>query len=132
VTSRHRTRRPALLTGALSLAAAALAVAPVPARGESVRLHVRVETQGTAGEQTTRFWAFVTRDEADAERVRVSRLCVTGIGHERQERCASDVDTVEVVERVTGLPGAGSRCVEAQATAVWQTTPLHATARACP
>jgi hypothetical protein len=43
-----------------------------------------------------------------------------------------NAEEVEVVERTTGLPGVGSLCVEAIASAESNVGPLSATARACP
>jgi hypothetical protein len=107
-------------------------LAPSAARGESVHLHVRVETAGGPGQQSSRFWAYTTADQAGTQAVPVPRLCVRGTGHQTQERCEQNVSAVEVVERTTGLPGVGSRCVEALATAEWGPAPITATARACP
>lgn len=112
---------------------ALLGLAPFGIAGaETVRIHVTVETQGSPGQQVSYFRAFTTTDEAGTERVVVSRLCVKGIGHETQEKCEENVSFVEVVERAVGLPGVGSRCVEALASATWKAVPLSATARACP
>jgi hypothetical protein len=95
-------------------------------------VHVAVETRGAAGEQVSTFRAFTTADRAGTRRVPVARLCVKGIGHQVQERCEENVDAVELVERTVGLPGVGSRCVEAVAQAHSAVGPLTATARACP
>ena len=95
-------------------------------------LHVTVETRGASGEQVSTFRAFTTSDQAGTQRIPVDRLCVKGIAHRVEERCAESTDAVELVERTTGLPGVGSLCVEAVASAVSQVGPLSATARACP
>jgi hypothetical protein len=99
---------------------------------ETARLHVRVETQGTTGEQVTRFWAYTTTDEAGTTPLEVSRLCVKGVGHRTEEKCVENASTVELVERATGLTGVGNQCVEALASATWRTLPISANARACP
>jgi hypothetical protein len=95
-------------------------------------LHVTVETRGASGEQVSTFRAFTTSDQAGTQRISVDRLCVKGIAHQIEERCAEGTDTVELVERTTGLPGVGSLCVEAVASAASKVGPLSATARACP
>ena len=95
-------------------------------------LHVTVETRGASGEQVSTFRAFTTSDQAGTQRIPVDRLCVKGIAHQIEERCAESTDAVELVERTTGLPGVGSLCVEAVASAVSKVGPLSATARACP
>ncbi len=102
------------------------------AEAETAHIHVRVETKGTTGEQTTRFWAFTTTDEAGKDPLEVSRLCVKGVGHREEEKCVDNASAIEVIERATGLPGVGNRCVDAFASATWKTVPLSATARACP
>ena len=66
------------------------------------------------------------------QRISVDRLCVKGIAHKVEEQCAQGTDSVELVERTTGLPGVGSLCVEAVASAESKVGPLSATARACP
>ena len=119
---------PVVVLALLAGPAAGLALA----QGQTVRLHVKVETRGGTGEQVSRFWAFTTRDEAGTDRMPVSRLCVTGVGHQSQQKCAENADQVEVEERATGLPGVGNKCVEAQATATWESVPVNASARACP
>jgi hypothetical protein len=95
-------------------------------------IHVTVETRGVQGEQTSTFRAFTTSDQAGAQRVPVGRLCVKGIAHRVDEKCAENTDSVELVERATGLPGVGNLCVEAVASAESKVGPLSATARACP
>ena len=95
-------------------------------------IHVAVETRGAAGEQVSTFRAFTTSDQAGTQRMPVDRLCVKGIAHQVDERCVANADSVELVERTTGLPGVGSLCVEAVATAESKVGPLSATARACP
>ena len=95
-------------------------------------IHVSVETRGAIGEQVSTFRAFTTSDQAGTQRIPVTRLCVKGIAHRIEERCADNTDSVEVVERTTGLPGVGSLCVEAVASAESRVGPLSATARACP
>ena len=95
-------------------------------------IHVSVETHGTSGEQTSTFRAFTTSDEAGTQRIPVSRVCVKGIAHKVEEKCAENTDSVELVEHTTGLPGLGSLCVEAVASAESKVGPLSATARACP
>jgi len=95
-------------------------------------IHVTVETRGAAGEQISTFRAFTTSDQAGTRRIPVDRLCVKGIAHRVEERCAEHTDAVELVERTTGLPGVGSLCVEAVASAESKVGPLSATARACP
>jgi hypothetical protein len=95
-------------------------------------LHVTVETRGASGEQVSTFRAFTTSDQAGTQRIPVDRLCVKGIAHRVEERCVESTDAVELVERTTGLPGVGSLCVEAVASAVSKVGPLSATARACP
>jgi hypothetical protein len=103
-----------------------------PVGAETVWVHVSVETRGATGEQVSTFRAFTTSDQAGTQRIAVDRLCVKGIGHRTEERCEANVAAVELVERVTGLPGVGSLCVEAVATADSRVGPLTATARACP
>ena len=95
-------------------------------------LHVTVETRGASGEQVSTFRAFTTSDQGGTQRIAVDRLCVKGIAHKIEERCAESMDAVELIERTTGLPGVGSLCVEAVASAVSKAGPLSATARACP
>jgi len=95
-------------------------------------IHVTAETRGVTGEQTSTFRAFTTSDQAGTQRVSVDRLCVKGIAHRVDEKCAENTDSVELVERTTGLPGVGTLCVEAVASAESKVGPLSATARACP
>jgi hypothetical protein len=95
-------------------------------------IHVTVETRGAAGEQVSTFRAFTTSDQAGTRRIPVERLCVKGIAHRVEERCVANADSVELVERTSGLPGVGSLCVEAVASAESKVGPLSATARACP
>ena len=95
-------------------------------------LHVNVETRGASGEQVSTFRAYTTSDQAGTQRISVDRLCVKGIAHKVEEQCAQGTDSVELVERTTGLPGVGSLCVEAVASAESKVGPLSATARACP
>lgn len=103
----------------------------VAAQG-SVWIHVSVETRGVTGEQVSTFRAFTTSDQAGTQRIPVDRLCVKGIAHKVDEQCVANADSVELVERTTGLPGVGSLCVEAVASAESKVGPLSATARACP
>jgi hypothetical protein len=95
-------------------------------------IHASVETRGAAGEQVSTFRARTTTDQAGTQPVAVSRLCVKGIGHQVQEKCESNVASVELVERTLGLPGVGTLCVEAVASAESSVGPLSANARACP
>lgn len=95
-------------------------------------LHVTVETRGASGEQVSTFRAFTTSDQGGTQRITVDRLCVKGIAHRVEERCADNTDAVELVERTIGLPGVGNLCVEAVASAESKVGPLSATARACP
>src|SRR5262245_19475553 len=88
--------------------------------------------RGVTGEQTSTFRAFTTSDQAGTQRVSVDRLCVKGIAHRVDEKCVENTDSVELVERATGLPGVGTLCVEAVASAESKVGPLSATARACP
>ncbi|HEY7139751.1 MAG TPA: hypothetical protein VIE44_06625 [Methylomirabilota bacterium] len=104
---------------------------PAGAQG-TAWLHATVETRGTSGEQVSTFRAFTTSDEAGTQRITVDRICVKGIAHRVEERCAANSDAVELVERTTGLPGVGNLCVEAVASAESKVGPLSATARACP
>jgi hypothetical protein len=98
----------------------------------SAWIHVSVETRGATGEQVSTFRAFTTSDQGGTQRIPVNRLCVKGIAHRIDERCVDNADSVELVERTTGLPGVGSLCVEAVASAESRVGPLSATARACP
>ena len=95
-------------------------------------IHVSVETRGAVGEQVSTFRAFTTSDQPGTQRIVVDRLCVKGIAHRVEERCVANADSVELVERTTGLPGMGILCVEAVASAESKVGPLSATARACP
>ncbi len=104
----------------------------VAAAQNTAWIHVSVETRGTSGEQTSTFRAFTTSDEAGAQRIAVDRICVKGIAHRVEEKCAANADSVELVENTTGLPGVGSLCVEAVASADSKVGPLSATAKACP
>jgi hypothetical protein len=99
---------------------------------ETAWIHVSVSTQGAAGEQISTFRAFTTADEAGTRRIPVARLCVKGIAHRVEERCVENMESVELVERTTGLPGVGSLCVQAVGSAESKAGPLSATARACP
>ena len=109
-----------------------LAWSGVAAAQGTAWIHVSVETRGTSGEQTSTFRAFTTSDEAGAQRITVDRICVKGIAHHVEEKCTENADAVELVEHTTGLPGVGSLCVEAVASAESKVGPLSATARACP
>jgi len=95
-------------------------------------IHVTVETRGASGEQVSTFRAFTTSDQGGTQRIPVDRLCVKGIAHRVEERCVANAESVELVERTIGLPGVGSLCVEAVASAESKVGPLSATARACP
>lgn len=95
-------------------------------------IHASVETRGAPGEQVSTFRAHTSTDQAGLQRIPVTRLCVKGIGHQVQERCADNAASVELVERAVGLPGLGTLCVEAVASAESAVGPLSATARACP
>jgi hypothetical protein len=99
---------------------------------ETAWIHVSVSTQGAAGEQVSTFRAFTTSDQAGTQRIPVDRLCIKGIAHRVEERCVANTEAVELVERITGLPGVGSLCVQAVASAESKVGPLTATARACP
>jgi hypothetical protein len=102
------------------------------AEAQSVWVHARVDTQGSPGQQVSRFRAFTTSDQAGVNPVAVPTICVKGIAHRTEERCAQNASEVVLEERTTGLPGIGALCVEAQATAVASVGPLTANARACP
>jgi hypothetical protein len=104
---------------------------PAGAQG-AVWIHVTVDTRGATGEQVSTFRAFTTSDQGGTQRVPVDRLCVKGIAHRVDERCVDNADSVELVERTTGLPGMGNLCVEAVASAESRVGPLSATTRACP
>ena len=106
--------------------------ASVAAAQNTAWIHVSVETRGTSGQQTSTFRAFTTSDEAGTQRITVDRICVKGIAHKVEEKCTANADSVELVEQTTGLPGVGSLCVEAVASAESKVGPLSATARACP
>jgi hypothetical protein len=95
-------------------------------------IHVTVETRGAPGEQVSTFRAFTTSDQGGTQRIPVDRLCVKGIAHRVEERCVDNAASVELVERTIGLPGVGSLCVQAVASAESKVGPLSATARACP
>jgi hypothetical protein len=114
------------------MAGLTLAWSGVAAAQGTAWLHVAVETRGVSGEQVSTFRAFTTSDEAGAQRITVDRICVKGIAHRIEERCTENADSVELVERTTGLPGVGNLCVEAVASAESKVGPLSATARACP
>jgi hypothetical protein len=109
-----------------------LAWAAAAAAQNTAWIHVSVETHGSSGQQTSTFRAFTTSDEAGTQRITVDRICVKGIAHKVEEKCAQNADSVELVESTTGLPGVGSLCVEAVASAESKVGPLSATARACP
>lgn len=102
------------------------------AHGETVWVHTKVEIDTSTGEQTTRFVAYSTSDEAGTKRMTATRLCVKGVAYQVQEKCEENVSSVELVERTTGLPGLGTKCGEAAATATSGTARARATARACP
>src|SRR5262249_5670287 len=95
-------------------------------------IHVSVETRGTPGQQTSTFRAFTTSDEAGTQRITVDRICVKGIAHKVEEKCTANADSVELVEQTTGLPGVGSLCVEAAASAGSEGGRVAARARARP
>jgi hypothetical protein len=99
---------------------------------ETAWIHVAVETRGATGEQVSTFRAFTTSDQAGTKRISVPRLCVKGIAHRVEEKCVENAESVELVERTSGLPGVGSLCVQAVASAESKVGPLSATARACP
>jgi hypothetical protein len=100
---------------------------------ERVWLHVRADTRGVPGGQVSRFTAFATTDEAGSRPAVVAEICVRGIGHRVEERCAQDRSTIELEERAEGLPGVGSRCVRAEGRATWKGVPLRAaTSEVCP
>ena len=117
---------------AIALAGMGLWWAGSAAAQDSAWIHVNVETRGATGEQVSTFQAFTTSDQAGSQRIPVTRLCVKGIAHRVEERCVDNADSVELVERTTGLPGMGNLCVEAVASAESKVGPLSATARACP
>jgi hypothetical protein len=114
------------------LVSAVLVWAGLAAAQGSAWIHVTVDTRGATGEQVSTFRAFTTSDQGGTQRTPVNRLCVKGIAHRVEERCVDNADSVELVERTIGLPGVGSLCVEAVATAESRFGPLSATARACP
>ena len=95
-------------------------------------LQASARTEGAPGQQLSYFRAFTTLDQAGTLEVPVPRICVRAVGHEVQERCAENVSSVELVERVQGLVGIGDRCVETLASANTSEGALTATARACP
>jgi len=104
-----------------------------PARAQdSVWIHATVDTKSAPGEQVSTFRAYTSTDQPGSNRVPVTRLCVKGIGHQVQEKCEDNAAAVELVERQTGLPGLGSLCVEAVASAQTRVGPLSTNARACP
>ena len=109
-----------------------LAWSGVVAAQNTAWIHVSVETRGASGQQISSFRAFTTSDEAGTQRISVDRICVKGIAHRVEEKCVNNADAVELVEQTTGLPGVGSLCVEAVASAESKVGPLSATARACP
>jgi hypothetical protein len=115
-----------------ALVGAVLAWAGTAGAQGTAWIHVSVETRGATGEQVSTFRAFTTSDQAGTQRIPVDRLCVKGIAHRVDERCVANADSVELVERMTGLPGMGNLCVEAVASAESKVGPLSATARACP
>lgn len=115
-----------------SLATLLLGWTGVAGAQDTAWIHVSVSTQGAAGEQTSTFRAYTTADEAGTRRIAVDRLCVKGIAHRVEERCVANQESVELVERTTGLPGVGSLCVQAVGSADSKAGPLSATARACP
>jgi hypothetical protein len=117
---------------AAALAGLVVGWAGVAAAQSTVWIHVTVETRGVSGEQTSTFRAFTTSDQAGTQRVPVDRICVKGIAHRVDEKCVTNMDSVELIEHTTGLPGVGSLCVEAVASADSKVGPLSATARACP
>ena len=117
---------------AVALAGMTLAWTSMASAQGTAWIHVSVETRGATGEQVSTFRAFTTSDQAGTQRIAVNRLCVKGIAHKVDERCVDNADSVELVERTTGLPGVGSLCVEAVASAESKVGPLSATARACP
>jgi len=117
---------------AIALAGVVLLWAGSVAAQDSAWIHVHVETRGATGEQVSTFRAFTTSDQGGTQRIPVDRLCVKGIAHRVDERCVTNADSVELVESTTGLPGVGSLCVEAVASAESKVGPLSATARACP
>ncbi|MGH7359452.1 MAG: hypothetical protein ACREJR_11625 [Candidatus Rokuibacteriota bacterium] len=117
---------------AIALAGMGLGWVGSAAAQDSAWIHVSVETRGATGEQVSTFRAFTTSDQAGSQRIPVTRLCVKGIAHRVEERCVDNADSVELVERATGLPGMGNLCVEAVASAESKVGPLSATARACP
>lgn len=109
-----------------------LATGGRPAAAETYWLQVFARTEGSTGQQVSYFRAFATLDQAGTQEVAVPRICVKGMGHQEQERCAESASTVELVERTEGLTGLGNKCVEALATATTPVGPLKASARACP
>ena len=121
-----RARMTAIVAGLI------LAWSGVAAAQNTAWIHVSVDTRGASGQQVSTFRAFTTSDEAGTQRIAVDRICVKGIAHRVEEKCAENADSVELVERTTGLPGVGNLCVEAVASAESKVGPLSATARACP
>jgi hypothetical protein len=124
--------RRARVVVAMMLVGLALGWTGLAAAQNTAWIHVAVETRGAAGEQTSTFRAFTTADQAGTQRIAVDRICVKGIAHQVEEKCAANTDSVELVERTTGLAGVGTLCVEAVASADSKVGPLSATARACP
>jgi len=124
-------RAPAVAVLALA-ATGPLGLALSPARAETVWLQATAQTEGAPGQQRSLFRAFATLDQAGTQEVTVPRICVRGIGHQIQERCAENVSSLEVMESVQGLVGTGDRCVETLASADTPSGTLTATARACP
>ena len=123
------------MTGACAagvLAGLVLGLIGMAAAQGTAWIHVTVETRGATGEQVSTFRAFTTSDQAGTQQIPIDRLCVKGIAHRVEERCVENAASVELVERTIGLPGVGSLCVEAVASAESKVGPLSATARACP
>jgi hypothetical protein len=102
------------------------------AHAETIWVHTKVEIDTSTGEQTTRFMAFATSDEAGTRRLTASQLCIKGVAYRSQEKCEENISSLELVERTTGLPGLGTKCGESTATATLGSARARATARACP
>jgi len=115
----------------LGLVLGGLGWSPV-AEAETIWVHTKVEIDTSTGEQTTRFMAFSTSEEAGTKRVPASQLCIKGVAYRVQEKCEDNVSSIELVERTTGLPGLGIKCGESTATATLGSARARATARACP